>query len=65
MLTTRVCGVFGITHPVVLGGMGLDTNPELVAAVSNAGARGTANDPDRGLQLLPPARELPSDAGDR
>jgi NAD(P)H-dependent flavin oxidoreductase YrpB (nitropropane dioxygenase family) len=40
MLITKVCGVFGITNPVVLGGMGLGTNPELVAAVSNAGGLG-------------------------
>lgn len=40
MLTTKICDVFGITHPVVLGGMGMGTNPELVAAVSNAGGLG-------------------------
>jgi NAD(P)H-dependent flavin oxidoreductase YrpB (nitropropane dioxygenase family) len=40
MLTTEICGVFDIAHPVVLGGMGLGTNPELVAAVSNAGGLG-------------------------
>jgi NAD(P)H-dependent flavin oxidoreductase YrpB (nitropropane dioxygenase family) len=40
MLTTPLCELFGITHPVVLGGMGLGTNPDLVAAVSNAGGLG-------------------------
>ena len=40
MLTTRVCELFGMTHPVVLGGMGLGTNPVLVAAVSDAGGLG-------------------------
>jgi NAD(P)H-dependent flavin oxidoreductase YrpB (nitropropane dioxygenase family) len=40
MLRTPVCEMFGITHPVVLGGMGLGTNPDLVAAVSNAGGLG-------------------------
>jgi NAD(P)H-dependent flavin oxidoreductase YrpB (nitropropane dioxygenase family) len=40
MLTTPVCELFGIAHPVVLGGMGLGTNPDLVAAVSNAGGLG-------------------------
>jgi NAD(P)H-dependent flavin oxidoreductase YrpB (nitropropane dioxygenase family) len=40
MLTTPVCELFGVTHPVVLGGMGLGTNPDLVAAVSNAGGLG-------------------------
>ncbi len=40
MLTTKACELFGIAHPVVLGGMGVGTNPELVAAVSNAGGLG-------------------------
>jgi NAD(P)H-dependent flavin oxidoreductase YrpB (nitropropane dioxygenase family) len=40
MVRTPVCELFGITHPVVLGGMGLGTNPDLVAAVSNAGGLG-------------------------
>jgi NAD(P)H-dependent flavin oxidoreductase YrpB (nitropropane dioxygenase family) len=40
MLRTPVCELLGITHPVVLGGMGLGTNPDLVAAVSNAGGLG-------------------------
>ncbi len=40
MVRTPVCELFGITHPVVLGGMRLGTNPDLVAAVSNAGGLG-------------------------
>src|SRR6266487_1158432 len=40
MLKTRVCSLFGIEHPVVLGGMAGGTDPELVAAVSNAGGLG-------------------------
>jgi NAD(P)H-dependent flavin oxidoreductase YrpB (nitropropane dioxygenase family) len=40
MLTTPVCELFGMTHPVVLGGMGLGTNPDLVAGVCNAGGLG-------------------------
>jgi NAD(P)H-dependent flavin oxidoreductase YrpB (nitropropane dioxygenase family) len=41
MLTTRACALLGITHPVVLAGMGAGyTNPELVAAVSAAGGLG-------------------------
>jgi NAD(P)H-dependent flavin oxidoreductase YrpB (nitropropane dioxygenase family) len=40
VLTTPVCELFGLTHPVVLGGMGLGTNPDLVAAVSNAAGLG-------------------------
>jgi NAD(P)H-dependent flavin oxidoreductase YrpB (nitropropane dioxygenase family) len=41
MLRTRVCELFGIEHPVVLGGMGSATGARLVAAVSNAGGLGT------------------------
>lgn len=40
-LQTRVCDLLGIRHPVVLGGMGGATSPDLVAAVSNAGGLGT------------------------
>ncbi len=40
MLHTRICDLLGIRHPVVLGGMGTATNPELVAAVSKAGGLG-------------------------
>ncbi len=40
-LHTRICDLLGITHPIVLGGMGGATSPGLVAAVSNAGGLGT------------------------
>src|SRR5262245_12427076 len=40
MLRTRVCELLGIEHPVVLGGMGSATSPDLVAAVSGAGGFG-------------------------
>ena len=40
MLATKVCNLLRIKHPVVLGGMGAGTNPELVATVSNAGGLG-------------------------
>ena len=40
MLTTRATALFGVDHPVVLGGMGTGTSPELVTAVSNAGGLG-------------------------
>ncbi|MBI2321502.1 MAG: nitronate monooxygenase, partial [Chloroflexi bacterium] len=40
MLSTRACTLLGIRHPVVLGGMGGGTSPELVAAVSRAGGLG-------------------------
>jgi len=40
MIHTRVCDIFGIEHPVMLGGMASITAPELAAAVSNAGGLG-------------------------
>jgi NAD(P)H-dependent flavin oxidoreductase YrpB (nitropropane dioxygenase family) len=41
MITTRVCELLGIQHPIVQAGMSQKyTNPELVAAVSNAGGLG-------------------------
>jgi len=41
MITTRACSILGITHPVALGGMGSGhTNPELAAAVCEAGGLG-------------------------
>jgi NAD(P)H-dependent flavin oxidoreductase YrpB (nitropropane dioxygenase family) len=40
MITTKACERLGIDHPVVLAGMGGGTNPELVAAVSEAGGLG-------------------------
>ncbi len=39
-LRTRVTDLLKIKHPVILGGMSGGTNPELVAAVSNAGGLG-------------------------
>src|SRR5471032_144706 len=39
-MKTRACDLLGIQHPVVLGGMGTGTSPELVVAVSNAGGLG-------------------------
>jgi NAD(P)H-dependent flavin oxidoreductase YrpB (nitropropane dioxygenase family) len=40
VLRTRATELLGIEHPVVLGGMGSATSPELVAAVSAAGGLG-------------------------
>jgi NAD(P)H-dependent flavin oxidoreductase YrpB (nitropropane dioxygenase family) len=37
---TRASKLLGVQHPVVLGGMGSGTSPELVVAVSNAGGLG-------------------------
>ena len=39
-MRTRICGLFGIEHPVFLGGMAGATGAELVAAVSEAGGLG-------------------------
>jgi NAD(P)H-dependent flavin oxidoreductase YrpB (nitropropane dioxygenase family) len=61
MLTTPVCEMFGITHPIVLGGMGLGTNPDLVAAVSNAGGLGiqgcSGRSPDEIAELAATIRD--------
>jgi enoyl-[acyl-carrier protein] reductase II len=40
VMKTRACEVLGVEHPIVLGGMGSGTSPELVVAVSNAGGLG-------------------------
>jgi NAD(P)H-dependent flavin oxidoreductase YrpB (nitropropane dioxygenase family) len=40
MITTRFTKLLGIDHPIVLGGMGVGTSPELVTAVSGAGGLG-------------------------
>ena len=40
MIKTRFTELAGVAHPVVLGGMGGGTSPELVAAVSGAGGLG-------------------------
>ena len=39
-LTTRICAMLGIRHPILLAGMGRASTPELAAAVSNAGGLG-------------------------
>ncbi len=40
MLRTPICDLLGIEDPIILGGMGNATSPELVAAVSAAGGLG-------------------------
>ena len=40
MLHTRICELFGIEHPILLGPMGSATGAALAAAVSNAGGLG-------------------------
>jgi nitronate monooxygenase len=39
-LHTKICDIFGIRYPIIQTGMGWVATPELVAAVSNAGAIG-------------------------
>lgn len=49
-MQTRVTELLGIEHPIIAAGMGPDiTGPDLVAAVSNAGAFGLLQ-----AQLAPP-----------
>ena len=40
MKRTKVCGTLGVSHPVLQAGLPWVSNPELVAAVSNAGGLG-------------------------
>jgi NAD(P)H-dependent flavin oxidoreductase YrpB (nitropropane dioxygenase family) len=45
VIRTPICEMFGIEHPIILGGMGggsgtPNTDPDIVAAVSNAGGLG-------------------------
>jgi enoyl-[acyl-carrier protein] reductase II len=54
MLKTKMTELFGITHPVMLAGMNWITEPELVAAVCNAG----------GLGILAVARCTPRETRD-
>lgn len=51
MIRTRFTEALGVAHPVVLGGMGGGTSPELVAAVSGAGGLGI-----QGASGRPPAQ---------
>lgn len=61
MIKTRVCELLEMRHPVVLGGMGGGTSPELVAAVSNAGGLGVqgcvGRSPEEIAQLADEIRE--------
>lgn len=52
MLRTRACAMLGIRHPIVLGGMGGGTGPELVATVSNAGGLGVQGCAGRSAQEI-------------
>ena len=62
MIRTRFTQLLGVDHPVVLGGMGGATAPELVAAVSGAGGLGvqaaTGRSPDQVADLAAAIRSL-------
>ena len=49
MKRTKVCGVLGISRPVLQAGLPWISNPELVAAVSNAGGLGILH-PTAGIE---------------
>jgi NAD(P)H-dependent flavin oxidoreductase YrpB (nitropropane dioxygenase family) len=49
MISTPICDLLDIEHPIALGGMGSATTPQLVAAVSRAGGLGAL-----GCHYLPP-----------
>ena len=48
MKRTQVCNILGISHPILQAGLAWVSNPELVAAVSNAGGMGILH-PTAGL----------------
>ena len=49
MKRTKVCGILGITHPILQAGLPWVSNAELVAAVSNAGGLGILH-PTAGIE---------------
>ncbi len=61
-LRTRICDILEIEYPIVLAGMGGASNPELAAAVSNAGGLGilgaAACGPDQLREWIQRTREL-------
>src|SRR5918912_1523582 len=64
-MRTRACELFGIQHPVVLGGMGSGTSPELVAALSNGGGPGIQGCPRRSPEPIARLAEAIRAATDR
>jgi len=50
MKETRVCGLLGISYPIIQGGMTWIANAELAAAVSEAGGLGTIS-PNAGMRI--------------
>jgi len=65
VLKTRACTLLGIEHPVVLAGMGGSTNPQLVAAVSNAGGLGILGCVSHAPGDIPPAAQAIRDLTQR
>jgi NAD(P)H-dependent flavin oxidoreductase YrpB (nitropropane dioxygenase family) len=65
-IMSRVTELLGSRHPIIQGAMGIICNPELVAAVSNAGAFGLiatafATDPEAVRSQIRATRELTAD----
>jgi NAD(P)H-dependent flavin oxidoreductase YrpB (nitropropane dioxygenase family) len=62
MIKTRMTELFGIKHPIMLAGMNWITEPELVAAVCNAGGLGVlataATTPEESRKCIRKIREL-------
>jgi enoyl-[acyl-carrier protein] reductase II len=62
MIKTRMTELFGIKHPVMLAGMNWITEPELVAAVCNAGGLGVlataATSPEESKKCIRKIRDL-------
>jgi enoyl-[acyl-carrier protein] reductase II len=50
MKRTKVCDILGINHPILQAGLPWVSNPQLVAAVSNAGGLGVLH-PTAGMGL--------------
>ena len=51
-LHTKLCDLLGVTHPIMLAGMGGVSYAELVAAVSNAGGYGVLGMAGRGPDFI-------------
>jgi enoyl-[acyl-carrier protein] reductase II len=62
MIKTRMTELFGIKHPIMLAGMNWITEPELVAAVCNAGGLGilatAATTPEESKKCIRKIRDL-------
>jgi enoyl-[acyl-carrier protein] reductase II len=62
MIKTRMTELFGIKHPIMLAGMNWITEPELVAAVCNAGGLGilatAATTPEESRKCIRKIRDL-------